>query len=317
MAVLALLAAIGTRAPVARAEAEDQAAARALFEQGRALMKNGQFPEACPKLEAARELYTSAGILLNLADCHEKIGRTASAWTEFGEAAAVAKRTNRDADADEATRRQTELAPKLARLTIAVPHAVPGLSVERDGAPIAPAAWGASLPVDPGTHAIRAVAEGFEAWTKSVEITAPGQTVSVEVPELRASASPAPVASETPGTTPAAGVTTAAEAPPRSSVLPWSLIGGGGAVAVGGGVLMLVESRHASTARANDDQGAWDATKTPWTIGLVGVIAGAVSAAAGGTLLALHAHESAPAGTAVSFWWGGGGDAGLLLAGRW
>ena len=112
-------------------------------------------------------------------------------------------------------------------------------------------------------------------------------------------------------------MTTAAEAPPRSSVLPWSLIGGGGAVAVGGGVLMLVESRHASTARANDDQGAWDATKTPWTIGLVGVIAGAVSAAAGGTLLALHAHESAPAGTAVSFWWGGGGDAGLLLAGRW
>ena len=150
VAVLALLAAIGARAPVARAEAEDQAAARALFEQGRALMKNGQFPEACPKLEAARELYTSAGILLNLADCHEKIGRTASAWTEFGEAAAVAKRTNRDADADEATRRQTELAPKLARLTIAVPHAVPGLSVERDGAPIAPPPGGASLPVDPG-----------------------------------------------------------------------------------------------------------------------------------------------------------------------
>ena len=81
-------------------------------------MKAGHYPEACPKLEAARKLYTSAGIFLNLADCHEKIGRVASAWTEFGEAAAVAKRTNRDDDAEEATRRQAALEPSLPRLTL-------------------------------------------------------------------------------------------------------------------------------------------------------------------------------------------------------
>ena len=76
-AALACAAAVSAHAPVARAQAEDQAAARALFDEGRALMKAGQYADACPKLEAARRLFTSAGILLNLADCHEKIGRTA------------------------------------------------------------------------------------------------------------------------------------------------------------------------------------------------------------------------------------------------
>ena len=80
-AALVCAAAIVARAPAARAQAEDQAAARALFAEGRALMKASKYAEACPKLEAARKLFTSAGILLNLADCHEKIGRAASAWT--------------------------------------------------------------------------------------------------------------------------------------------------------------------------------------------------------------------------------------------
>src|SRR5687768_16376436 len=110
-----LLASLTTTA-VARAQAEDQAAARVMFEQGRELMKAGQYAAACPKLEAARKLYTSAGILLNMADCHEKIGKTASAWTEFGEAVTVATRTNRSEDADEARRRKAALETSLARI---------------------------------------------------------------------------------------------------------------------------------------------------------------------------------------------------------
>jgi hypothetical protein len=314
-AALGLAAALLVHAPAARAQGEDQAAARVLFEQGRSLMKAGRYAEACPKLEAARRLYISAGILLNLADCHEKIGRTASAWSEFGEAEAVAKRTNRDADADEAARRQTALEPKLARLTIGVAHAVPGLSIERDGAPLAPAAWGAPLPVDPGPHEIRAQAEGFETWSKSVEIAATGQAISLDVPELRPSAGAAGPPSA--GATPAVTATATVAPPERSSVLPWALVGAGGAVAIGGGVLMLIEASHASDARANHDTAAWDAAKTPWTIGLVGVIAGLGSAAAGGALYALRGRETATAGTNVSLWWSGDSAGGLLVGGRW
>ena len=53
VALMILLASL-TSAAVARAQAEDQAAARVMFEQGRELMKAGQYAAACPKLEAAR-----------------------------------------------------------------------------------------------------------------------------------------------------------------------------------------------------------------------------------------------------------------------
>ena len=316
--VAALICAAGltAHAPAARAQAEDQAAARVLFEQGRSLMKGGRYADACPKLEAARKLFVSAGILLNLADCHEKLGRTASAWTEFGEAAAVAKRTNRDDDAEEATRRQAALEPTLARLTIRVAQAIPGLAVKRDGAPIAPAAWGAALPVDPGAHEIRAEAAGFEPWTGTANVSTAGQVVTVDVPALQA----------TLGATQSAGgkvkpvlvtVVPGETSRQESNVLPWALIGGGGAVAVGGIVLMLIEAGHASDARTNHDPSAYDAAKTPWTIGLVGALAGAVSAGVGAALLVVaHPDESDTSGTKVLAWWGGG-SGGLGLAGSW
>ncbi len=316
-AALVCAVAIVARAPAARAQAEDQAAARVLFDEGRALMKAGRYPNACPKLEAARKLFTSAGILLNLADCHEKLGRTASAWTEFGEAAAVAKRTNRDDDAEEATRRQAALEPLLAHLTIRVAHAVPGLGVRRDGAPIAPAAWGAALPVDPGAHEIRAAAAGFEPWTGSATVSTPGQLVTVDVPELHATlGATAPVAGRV---KPVLVTVVPSETSPANSVLPWALIGGGAAVAVAGGVLMLVEAGHASDARSNNNPAAYDAAKTPWTIGLVGAIAGVASAGVGVALLVAHPSETspAPATPTVSAWWGGGSNGGLLLAGSW
>jgi hypothetical protein len=304
-------------ARVARAQAEDQAAARALFEEGRALMKAGQYASACPKLEAAQKLFTSAGILLNLADCHQKIGRPASAWTEFGEAVAVAKRTNRDEDAEEATRRQAALEPSLPHLTIRVAHVVPGLSVKRDGAILASAAWGAALPVDLGAHEIRAEADGFETWTKSIIVAKPGLSVTEDVPALQAVSSGRGASAPTEARAPFSLQTSAAGAVRKpGGVLPWALLAAGTAVAVGGGVLMLVEAAHASAARTNHDSAAYDATKTPWTVGLVGAIAGVASAGIGAALLVTHARESAPASPTISAWWGGS-SGGLGLAGRW
>ena len=315
-ALVCAAAVVGPASP-AHAQAEDQAAARALFSEGRALMKASRYAEACPKLEAARKLFTSAGILLNLADCHEKIGRTASAWTEFGEAAAVAKRTNRDDDAEEATRRQAALEPSLARLTIRVTHDVPGLAIKRDGAPIASAAWGAALPVDPGAHEIRAEAAGFEPWTGSATVSAPGQLVTIEVPQLHPTLGPgAPAAGRV---KPVLVTVVPGETSPPDKVLPWALIGGGAAIAVAGTVLMVVEAGHASDARTNHDPPAYDSAKTPWTVGLVGAIAGVASAGVGVALLVAHSGESAaaPATPNVYAWWGGGSGGGLLLAGSW
>ena len=295
-----LAVALTCTAVPARAQAEDQAAARALFEQGRALLKSGRYAEACEKLEGASKLYTSAGILLNLGDCYAKSGRTASAWTEFGEAAAVAKRTGRTNEGAEASRRQAELAPALTRLTITVSHPVTGLAVTRDGSEVPEAAWGTAIPVDPGSHDIRAVASGYRSYTTSVTASGDGKTTSVEVPELEQTPSteapatePAPlVASPPPSTEPTS-------TPPRrpSRALEWTLIGAGAAVGIGGGVLMAIEANKAHEATDANDRKAYDATATPWTIGLGGVIAGGVAAAVGVVLFTTrHGSEATTSG---------------------
>ncbi len=181
----ALSLAVFAVTPRAFAQAEDQAASRALFEEGRRLADAGKYDLACPKFEAARKLYTSTGVLLNLGDCYEKIGRTASAWTTFGETADVANRAMRFDYAAEAKRRQAAIEPRLVHLSILVAHDEPGLSVKRDGIEVPSAAWNEPIPVDPGAHEIRAEAPGYSSWTTSVSLSPQEQTKTVDVPELR------------------------------------------------------------------------------------------------------------------------------------
>ena len=311
--------------PPVWAQAENQAAARSLFEEARGLAQAGNYAAACPKFEAANRLYTSPGALLNLGDCHERLGLTASAWTEFGEAASVAARAGRGETAEEARRRQRAVEPRLMRVVIKVAQPAEGMVVERDGASIAPAAWGASLPVDPGKHQLEARAPGHEPWTATFELTKPGQTVTVEVPALTALPQPAeavaPGASGTEGTVGEGGSGVVLspsrdEATAPSHTLQWVLIGGGAALSVGAGALMLVQSNRASTSRENDDPELYDSTKTPWAIGLTGVIVGVVSAAAGTAwLLSARAEESRTALVAAP--WLTEHAAGLGMRGTW
>jgi hypothetical protein len=186
----ALVTMLGARP--AAAQAEDQAAARALFNDARDLMKAGQYEQACPKLEAANKLYPGSGVLLNLGDCYEHLGKTASAWTEFGEAAFAADRAGRPVDKAEALRRQGILEPKLSRLVIRVAKEAPGLVVKRDGSAIERGAWGAAVPVDPGKHEVSAEAGGFLPWSGTVTVAEPGQTAALDVPELQPAPQPPP-----------------------------------------------------------------------------------------------------------------------------
>jgi serine/threonine-protein kinase len=194
---LAALALVLLRAPAASAQAQDQATARALFDEARQLMASGSYAQACEKLHAASKLYPGPGVLLNLGDCYEHVGRTASAWVTFGEAASTAARAERPDDEDEALRRKAALEPRLARLTIKVVAQAPsGLAVTYDGIPLERGAWGTAIPVDPGTHMVRAEAASFVSWSATVGVEPAGTTV-IEVPALR----PAPPA--TPAVEPA------------------------------------------------------------------------------------------------------------------
>jgi tetratricopeptide (TPR) repeat protein len=79
----------------AQQSGSDTAIAQSLFDEGRKLMNEKRFVEACPRLERSYKLDPAAGTLLNLAVCHEGLGKTATAWNEFRESVAMAKRENR------------------------------------------------------------------------------------------------------------------------------------------------------------------------------------------------------------------------------
>ena len=182
------------RAAHAQPVAHDAAAAEAAFSEARTLIRQGKFAEACPKLEASFALDPAVGTLLNLGDCFERTGRTASAWVRYREAAAMAVQQNQREREAIARDRVAALEPRLCRLIVRA-EGGPGLEVFRDGVPIARAALGLPVPVDPGTHVIEAKAPGATPFSTRIDVLPPAkdaaclQTV-VEIPALEGERGP-------------------------------------------------------------------------------------------------------------------------------
>jgi hypothetical protein len=179
----------------------NRAAAEALFNQGRDLMNAGKFVDACPKFEASQQLDPGLGTMLNLAECYEKTGRTASAWAEYREAIPLARAAGSKARLDLATERAQALQERLSTLTI---RAMAGdddgvhLEVRRDGVALQAAELGSPIPVDPGEHVVEASAPGKQPWSAKVQVAGDAAKVSVEIPKLQAAGAPAQPATSAP-----------------------------------------------------------------------------------------------------------------------
>jgi len=137
--------------PSTSARANDPAAADALFQAGKSLMADKQYGEACPKFDASYKLDPTLGTLLNLADCYEKLGRTATAWSTWGEAMEKALRDG-DKRADFASKRREALTRKLPKVVINVQNEVEGVEILWDQVKLEPAVFGIELPADPAEH---------------------------------------------------------------------------------------------------------------------------------------------------------------------
>jgi len=166
--------------------ASNRAAAEALFNEGRKLAASGKYADACPKFEASEQLDPGLGTLLNLAECYEKIGKTASAWAEYREAIPLARASGSKVRQDLATERAAALESRLSMLTIRAmggSEEASGLEIRRDGVPVQPAELGSPIPVDPGPHTIEAAAPGKQKWSSTVQVTDAAR-LAVEVPAL-------------------------------------------------------------------------------------------------------------------------------------
>lgn len=196
------MATLAAAVPARAQSRSDPAAARALFMEARQLMADKKPELACPKFEESQRLDPGIGTLFNLADCWEKIGRSASAWTRFLDVASAARSAGQAERERVARERATKLEPKLSRLTIQVQTPASGERVSKDGVEIGPAEWGTAVPSDPGDHVVEASAPGKKVWRSTAKLAAAGAKVIVSVPPLEdePAAEAPPTAAPTPMT---------------------------------------------------------------------------------------------------------------------
>lgn len=164
---------------------EDDATARALFEQALAEMDAKQYETACPKLKQASELVPEGiGGHDALAQCYEGLDKLASAWAEYNIVVSLSAKVGQADRAKEAIEKAAALKPRLATLTLQVPsevRGIAGLTIKRDGTLLDPGQYDTPVPVDAGSHEIAITAPGRAPSSKRLDIPADGDKVVWEV----------------------------------------------------------------------------------------------------------------------------------------
>jgi len=248
----------------------DSRSARAdrLVQQGRALLEAGQVEAACARFADSAVLENRLGTLLELGDCNERAGRSASAWHDFLAAEAVA-RVQKDVErAQLAAQRAAALEPKLVRIVFLVPMTsrVPGLSVRLGANTVPSSSWGSRIPVDPGMQRVSAAAKGYDSWAVDIDASQGGREFRVNVPTLA----------------PARGAADP-NARGRAYRTAGVVTGSVGLAGLGAGAVFTAMARNANDAKSCAN-GSPQCTPSPNKSGFSD--AAAVSFALGGTLVA-------------------------------
>lgn len=299
---MGLIVVLSTQTAAAQS-ASNRAAAQALFDQAKELVKKGDAENACPRFEESLRLDPGIGTRFNLADCYERIGKTASAWTLFIEVALAAKASDRGKHEEVARQRAAKLEGKLSKLVIVVPepHRVAGLVVERGGEETGAAQWGIPIPVDPGVHKVSAEAPNKTRWEGTVEVEPGGVTATITLPTLedapkQAEASTTPTSAVVGG-----GAAGTDEAGGSNQRLYAYATGGAGIVLLGVGTffgLQAISKNNdssqycdATTCREQAGVDLRDEAQTSGNIATAAFIVGG-AAVAGGLVLYLTAPDS-------------------------
>lgn len=185
-AALSLTAGGAGASPVGHDEPgpSERAIAERMYERGRAQLASGETAAACDSFAESNRLVPGTGILLNLAACHEQLGRLASAWVEFREAMVAIRREGRPDREHYASERLASIEARLAFLTITVPEEPAGDPpiVELDAHALGRPTWGVAVPVDAGAHRVLARWSAGRSWSHDLEVL-DGNRYTVRIPE--------------------------------------------------------------------------------------------------------------------------------------
>lgn len=200
--LLAAAAIVCARAPEALAQssagkpaegASDQDArkrdAKEKFLQGRDALNRGEYATALILFRTSHDLYPSPGTLLNLALCEERLGMLGSALQHFQEVARLLPPG--DDRLSIARNGAAMIEPRVPRLRIEIAKGAPeGVSLSRDGAPMAAADLGKDLVLDPGKHMVVVKAPGRPDRPYEVTLVEGAREVLTVEPGIDPAASP-------------------------------------------------------------------------------------------------------------------------------
>jgi len=288
---------------VVQAAPSESSVAQALFDDAKSLMKQGDYAAACPKLEESQRLDPALGTLLNLADCREKEGNVATAWSLFRDAESLAKRGGHSDAEEVAHSRVVALTAQVPRLLIKVTPGQPKrLRIVRNDVDVGAPQWGTAVPLDPGRYELVASAPGHQEFRTSVTLELRSGTVSVVVPQLsQDGAEPTAVASR--ATENDAASSPAPERRRVSSVptATW-VLGGIGLAAVGTSLTLgaWAKSQYDSAdcpdhlCKTSEELEQREAARTKATAATIVFAAGAAALIGGVTLWAVRPTTSEP-----------------------
>ena len=306
------------------------AEAQSLFDEGRKLMNKGDFVHACPRFAASQQADPAAGTLLNLANCYEKNGQTASAWVTFKDAAGAARAASHKDWEKRASEHAAALEKSLSRLTVRLGTdagaGAAGMTFRRDDAPMGSALLGAAIPVDPGTHTVDAAAPGKRPFHIRVDVASGGERKEVIIPLLEDAPPDAALASG--GAAPATATGRASGDGASMQRTVGLVLGGVGiaGVAVGSVAGILAIGKNSSAKSVCPDAGACpsqaavsdsNSAHTLGTVSTAGFIAGGALLAGGiVTFLLAPRHPSSTSASLTAAPLLGAGQAGFAIAGR-
>lgn len=168
------------------------AAAESLFDDARALLREGKIKEACAAFAASQKLEPRISTMLNLASCHEKEQRLATAWGEFLQAQTMAKEAGDKKNLTVATQHAGRVKALVSKLTIEVPEEarIPGLQIQRSsdtatGETVEAVMWNHSIPVDGGFYTILVTAPKRETWKLAIRVASQRDAQKVVIPILK------------------------------------------------------------------------------------------------------------------------------------
>ena len=182
MKAILAIATLALLAHTARAE-KDKDKADALFKQGKKLMAEKHYADACQAFEQSYKLDPGIGGELNIAKCYEEWGKLGRALRAYQAAEQQAKEAS-DPRADKIHELVAQLEPQVPRLTIRVPAgaATEDAAVTLDGASLGKSAFGQPQLVDPGPHQVEYTINGAKK-SKVVPVERGGSSeISLDLP---------------------------------------------------------------------------------------------------------------------------------------